>query len=116
MTIILLFLRQVKPTLIISIAIPISVIASFFLMYSAKLSLNIMSLGGIALAVGLLVDNAIVVLENISRRRELGDNIEQAAHIGTNEVASAVTASTLNDTRSICPYDIYFGYRWAAIL
>ncbi|RTE87370.1 MULTISPECIES: efflux RND transporter permease subunit [Gammaproteobacteria] len=103
MAVILLFLRQLKPTLIISLAIPISVVASFFLMYSANLSLNIMSLGGIALAVGLLVDNAIVVLENISRRREMGDGIEQAAIEGTSEVSSAVTASTLTTLAVFVP-------------
>lgn len=67
MLVIYLFLRDIIPTLIISISIPFSVIATFNMMYFAGISLNIMSLGGIALAVGLLVDNAIVVLENIDR-------------------------------------------------
>lgn len=103
MLIILLFLRQIKPTLIISISIPISVIATFFLMYSAGLSLNIMSLGGVALAIGLLVDNAIVVLENISRRQDLGQDTQQAAIEGTQEVSSAVTASTLTTLAVFVP-------------
>lgn len=103
MLVILLFLRQLKPTLIISVAIPISVVATFFLMYSANLTLNIMSLGGIALAVGLLVDNAIVVLENISRRRQEGDTAKNAAIEGTREVASAVTASTLTTLAVFIP-------------
>ncbi|MCO4320945.1 efflux RND transporter permease subunit [Aliidiomarina quisquiliarum] len=103
MLVILLFLRQLKPTLIISIAIPISIVATFFLMYSAKLSLNIMSLGGVALAVGLLVDNAIVVLENISRRRDLGEDTRTAAVEGTKEVGSAVTASTLTTLAVFIP-------------
>ncbi|RUO43969.1 acriflavin resistance protein [Aliidiomarina taiwanensis] len=103
MLVILLFLRQLKPTLIISIAIPISVVATFFLMYSANLSLNIMSLGGVALAVGLLVDNAIVVLENIARRQDQGDGTKTAAVEGTREVASAVTASTLTTLAVFIP-------------
>lgn len=103
MLVILLFLRQLKPTLIISIAIPISIVATFFLMYSAQLSLNIMSLGGVALAVGLLVDNAIVVLENISRRRDLGENTTTAAIEGSQEVGSAVTASTLTTLAVFIP-------------
>lgn len=101
--VILLFLRQVKPTLVISIAIPISIVSTLFLMYTANLSLNIMSLGGIALAVGLLVDNAIVVLENISRRQDLGESAQQAAVEGTREVGGAVTASTLTTLAVFVP-------------
>ncbi|WP_417656786.1 efflux RND transporter permease subunit [Pseudidiomarina aestuarii] len=94
MVIIYLFLQRVWPTVIISIAIPVSIIATFNLMHGYQVSLNMMSLGGIALAVGMLVDNAIVVLENIARRAET-DNPEQAAETGTKEVAGAITASTL---------------------
>ncbi|RUO40839.1 acriflavin resistance protein [Pseudidiomarina aestuarii] len=94
MVIIYLFLQRVWPTVIISIAIPVSIIATFNLMHGYQVSLNMMSLGGIALAVGMLVDNAIVVLENIARRAET-DSPEQAAEIGTKEVAGAITASTL---------------------
>jgi HAE1 family hydrophobic/amphiphilic exporter-1 len=89
------FLKNIWSTLIISISIPISVIATFNLMYSNDISLNIMSLGGIALAVGLLVDNSIVVLENIARRRSSGEVAKEAATKGTKEVAMAITASTL---------------------
>lgn len=101
--IIFLFLRRVWPTVIVSIAIPVSIIASFMLMHAWSISLNIMSLGGIALAVGLLVDNAIVVLENISRRSALGDTPAQAAKRGTREVASAITASTLTTLAVFLP-------------
>lgn len=94
MVIIYLFLQRVWPTVIISIAIPVSIIATFNLMHGYQVSLNMMSLGGIALAVGMLVDNAIVVLENIARRAET-DSPEQAAETGTKEVAGAITASTL---------------------
>lgn len=89
------FLRNIWATLIISISIPVSVIATFNLMYGNSISLNIMSLGGIALAVGLLVDNSIVVLENIARRKSEGDSNFDAASKGTKEVAMAITASTL---------------------
>jgi HAE1 family hydrophobic/amphiphilic exporter-1 len=89
------FLRDARSTTIVSIAIPISVIGTFLLMYTNNVSLNIMSLGGIALAVGMLVDNSIVVLENIVRKREQGEGIAEAATNGTAEVASAVVAATL---------------------
>jgi len=89
------FLRDARATTIVGIAIPVSVIGTFLLMYTNGVSLNIMSLGGIALAVGMLVDNSIVVLENIVRRKEQGDDIAAAAKNGTAEVAGAVVASTL---------------------
>jgi HAE1 family hydrophobic/amphiphilic exporter-1 len=89
------FLRDARATTIIGIAIPVSVIGTFLLMYTNDVSLNIMSLGGIALAVGMLVDNSIVVLENIVRKKEQGQGILEAAQNGTAEVASAVVAATL---------------------
>jgi HAE1 family hydrophobic/amphiphilic exporter-1 len=89
------FLRDARATTIVGIAIPVSVIGTFLLMYTNNISLNIMSLGGIALAVGMLVDNSIVVLENIVRKKEQGEGIVQAAQNGTAEVAGAVVAATL---------------------
>ena len=89
------FLRDARATTIVSIAIPVSVIGTFLLMYLNEISLNIMSLGGIALAVGMLVDNSIVVLENIVRKKEQGEGIVEAARSGTTEVGSAVVAATL---------------------
>lgn len=89
------FLRNFVATLIIALSIPVSVIATFNLMYGANLTLNIMSLGGIALGIGMLVDNSIVVLENISRHREQGKDVLAAARDGAGEVSTAVTASTL---------------------
>lgn len=89
------FLRDARATAIIAVAIPVSVVGTFLLMYTNEVSLNIMSLGGIALAVGMLVDNAIVVLENIVRRKEHGDGVLTAARVGTAEVGTAVTAATL---------------------
>lgn len=90
-----LFLRRVGVTLVVSLAIPISVIATFNLMYFNGLTLNIMTLGGLALGAGMLVDNAIVVVENIFRKREEGLSIKDAAIEGTAEVGGALTASTL---------------------
>jgi len=90
-----LFLHRFGTTLIISIAIPISIIATFTLMYFNGLTINIMTLGGLALGAGMLVDNAIVVLENIFRNHESGADAKTAAIEGTAEVGGAITASTL---------------------
>jgi len=98
-----LFLRRFWATLIISLSIPVSVIATFNLMYGADLTLNIMSLGGIALGIGMLLDNSIVVLENIARHRELGKDIRTAAKDGAGEVGQAVTASTLTTVAVFFP-------------
>jgi HAE1 family hydrophobic/amphiphilic exporter-1 len=95
------FLRSVKKTLIISVSIPVSVIATFFLMYVSDISLNIMSLGGLTLGVGLLVDNAIVVLESVQRKRDDGLDEVEAARVGTSEVGRAITASTMT---TICVF------------
>ncbi|WP_088328324.1 efflux RND transporter permease subunit [Lacimicrobium sp. SS2-24] len=95
MVVLYLFLKNLWPTLIISLSIPVSIIATFNLMYANDISLNIMSLGGIALAIGLLVDNSIVVLENIDRHKRSGNDVTQAAATGTKEVSSAIVASTL---------------------
>ena len=89
------FLRDSRATTIIGVAIPVSVIGTFLLMYVNGVSLNIMSLGGIALAVGMLVDNSIVVLENIVRKKEQGFGVLEAAQRGTAEVSTAVLAATL---------------------
>jgi HAE1 family hydrophobic/amphiphilic exporter-1 len=89
------FLRRIGTTLVISIAIPISIIATFNLMYFNHLTLNIMTLGGLALGAGMLVDNAIVVLENITRLREEGVPVKEAAITGTGQVGAAITSSTI---------------------
>ncbi len=90
-----LFLRRIGTTLVIGVAIPISIIATFNLMYFNHLTLNIMTLGGLALGAGMLVDNAIVVLENITRNREEGMPLRDAAVFGTGQVGGAITASTI---------------------
>ncbi len=93
--ILFIFLRRIGVTAVISIAIPISIIATFNLMYFNKLTLNIMTLGGLALGAGMLVDNAIVVVENIFRHLEEGLGPKEAAVRGAGEVGGAITSSTL---------------------
>jgi len=90
-----IFLRRIGTTLVISVAIPISIIATFNLMYFNHLTINIMTLGGLALGAGMLVDNAIVVLENITRLREEGMSLREAVISGTGQVGGAITASTV---------------------
>lgn len=97
------FLRNFWSTVIISISIPVSIIATFNLMYGNDITLNIMSLGGIALGIGMLVDNSIVVLENIARHRDMGKNVLQAAQDGAGEVGTAVIASTLTTVAVFFP-------------
>lgn len=90
-----LFLRNIRSTIIIATAIPISVITTFSLVYFSGLTLNMMTLGGLALGIGMLVDNAIVVLENIYRYRQEGYGAIEAASLGSQEVGMAIVASTL---------------------
>lgn len=93
--ILLIFLRDLRATIIIATAIPLSVIATFIMMYTLEVSLNIMSLGGLTLGIGMLVDGAIVVLESIARKREQGMSRLKAAVEGTTEVGGAVIASVM---------------------
>lgn len=101
--VLLLFLKEMSTTSIISISIPLSVIATFACMFSAGTTLNIMSLGGLALGIGMLVDNSIVVLESIVRCREEGDDRMRGAMRGTSEVGSAVVSSTLTTVAVFFP-------------
>jgi HAE1 family hydrophobic/amphiphilic exporter-1 len=110
MLILYLFLKDAFATLIIGISIPVSIIATFFLMYRMGVSLNIMSLGGLALGVGMLVDNAIVVLEAIFRRREQGEEALPAAGAGASEVGMAVVASTLTTVAVFLPVVFVEGF------
>ena len=98
-----LFLRDVRSTLIIATSIPISVVATFIAMYKMDISLNIMSLGGLTLGIGMLVDNSIVVLESIFRKRKEGQPLFAAAVNGTAEVGGAVVASTLTTVAVFLP-------------
>lgn len=104
-----LFLRDFRATAIIGLAIPMSVIIGFAPLYLQEISLNLMSLGGLALGVGMLVDNAVVVLESIQRYREEGFDREQSAVKGTADVAAAVTASTLTTVAVFAPISFVEG-------
>ncbi len=101
--VLLLFLRSFSGTLIVGTAIPISVIGTFVVMFLAGRSLNVISLAGLAFAVGMVVDNAIVVLENIYRHRQMGKPRKQAALDGTREVWGAVLSSTLTTIAVFLP-------------
>ncbi len=98
-----LFLRSSWSTFVIAVSIPLSVIAAFGALRLVGVTLNVMSLGGIALGIGMLVDNSIVVLESIFRCREEGDDLMAAALRGTREVSSAVTASTMTTIAVFLP-------------
>ena len=98
-----LFIRNWRPTLAISLAIPVSIIATFIPMYLMGFSLNIMTLSGLALGVGMLVDNAVVVIENIFRHIENGKDTVTAAIDGTKEVGMAITASTFTTIAVFLP-------------
>ncbi len=101
--ILFVFLRDLRSTLTIGFSIPISIMATFALMYQTDITLNIMSLGGVALGVGLLVDNSIVVLESVHRHRRRAVSVIQAVFEGTQEVGTAVTASTLTTVAVFLP-------------
>jgi len=101
--VLLFFLRSFRSTTVIATAIPISIIATFALIYFGGFTLNIMTLGGLALGIGMLVDNAIVVLENIYRLQESGEKPIQASINGSGEVTSAIIASTLTTLAVFLP-------------
>lgn len=107
---VLLFLGSLRKTVIIGLSIPLAVLATMAMMGLGRLTLNIMSLGGLALGVGLLVDNSIVMLENIFRHRQLNaEDPETAAHSGAAEVTSAVVASTLTNLAAVVPFLLISG-------
>jgi HAE1 family hydrophobic/amphiphilic exporter-1 len=101
--ILILFLRSISPTAVVSVAIPISIIGTFIILSAMERSLNTISLAGISFAVGMLVDSAIVVLENIDRHRKEGMSIADAAYIGTSEVWGALVASALTTIAVFLP-------------
>lgn len=101
--VLLFFLRNVRSSLIVALSIPVSVIVTFFVMDQGGLTLNVISMAGLALAIGMLVDNAIVVLENIFRRKEKGMQVREAAYEGTKQVSTAIVASTLTTLAVFIP-------------
>lgn len=103
MLVLFFFLRNIRTPLIVGVAIPYSVIVTFVLMYFANFALNIMTLGALALGIGMLVDNSIVVIENIYRHLSMGKSRVQAARDGAKEVGGAITASTLTTVAVFLP-------------
>lgn len=101
--VLLLFLKDIKPTLVIACSIPLSVVFAVVLMYFTHITLNIISLSGLALGIGMLVDNSIVVIENIYRLRGEGYSIRKAAVEGASQVTGAITASTLTTVCVFAP-------------
>lgn len=101
--VLMIFLRSFKTTLVIALSIPISIITTFVILFFTKITLNMMTIGGIALGIGMLVDNSIVVLENIYRNRSLGMDRTTASINGANEVSMAVTASSLTTVAVFLP-------------
>ena len=110
MMVVLLFLRSLRKTFIIGVSIPLAILATFIAMGFGGLTLNVMSLGGLALGTGILLDNAIVMLENIYRHRDAeGLDPEAAAHVGAHEVTSAVVASTTTNLAAVAPFLLMTG-------
>ncbi len=103
MLVLFVFLRGIRSPIIVGVAIPYSVVVTFVLMYFTGFSLNIMTLGALALGIGMLVDNSIVVIENIERHMGLGKDRKEAALVGTKEMAGAITASTLTTIAVFVP-------------
>src|SRR5690606_4487061 len=101
--VLLVFLRSIAPTIVVATSIPISIIGTFIIMQAADTTLNVVSLSGIAFAVGMLVDNAIVVLENIDRHRSMGKSAFAAAHDGAFEVWVRSSPRVSPRSPSSCP-------------
>lgn len=108
--VVLAFLGSLRRTLIIGLAIPVASVFTFFLMWAMGFTFNIFSLGGVALGVGMLVDNAVVMLENISRHQARGGDPVRAAEAGSGEVESAMVASTLTNVAAVLPFLLVSGY------
>ncbi|MDY6935656.1 MAG: efflux RND transporter permease subunit [Spirochaetota bacterium] len=102
--VVFIFLRSIRSSIILGLSIPISMIATFIVMYYFDLTLNMMSMGGLAIGVGMLIDNSIVILENIFRFREKGARPKEAAKLGADEMAMAITASTLTTICVFIPF------------
>ncbi len=109
MLMIYLFLRNIRPTLAVGIAIPVSIIVTFIPLNAVGYTLNLLTLGGLALGIGMLVDNAIVVIENVFRHLEEGKSRKEAARLGASEVGMAITASTLTTLAVFIPMSMGSG-------
>ena len=100
--ILFIFLRDGRTTLVAAISLPLSVIGTFFFLRMFGGTLNLMSLGGLAIAIGLIIDDAVVVIENIYRHRALGEPVELAAERGTNELIGPVVGFTATTSSFSC--------------
>jgi hydrophobe/amphiphile efflux-1 (HAE1) family protein len=110
MLVVFLFLGSLRKTFVIGLAIPLAILGTFVMMGVSNLTLNVISLGGLALGIGLLIDNSIVMLENIFRHtEELQDEPDEAAHVGSSEVTSAVVASTATNLAAVVPFLLITG-------
>jgi hydrophobic/amphiphilic exporter-1 (mainly G- bacteria), HAE1 family len=107
------FLNDVRTPFTIGVAIPVSIFITFFVMFISGIQLNIVSLSGLTLGIGLLLDNAIVVLENINRHMPLKNHVKRAARAGTKEIALAVTASTFTTISVFLPLIFLGGFEGA---
>lgn len=107
--VLLFFLRELRSSVVITASIPISIMATFCLMYFAKINLNMMSLGGLALGVGMFMDNAIVVIENIFRHRRMKKELSQACISGAGEMTGAIVGSTLTTVAVFLPFAFVVG-------
>ena len=107
--VIFLFLRHFRSTIVAGISIPLSVIGALLIIWGGGTSLNILTLGGLTIAIGRVIDDSIVVLENIYRHLQEGENVETAAYEGTKEVAAAITASTLTTVAVFLPLGLVGG-------
>lgn len=111
MLMVFLFLGSLRKSFVIGLSIPVAIMATFALMGASGLTLNVISLGGLALGVGLLLDNGIVMLENIFRHhRELKKSVSDSAHDGAREVVSAITAGTVTNLAAVLPFLLITGY------
>ena len=108
--VLLAFLRSGRATLIVALAIPISLMFAIILIYLSGITLNIVSLGGLALGIGMLVDNSIVVMENIFRMKKLGYSNKEAAIQGTTQVGGAIMASTITTIAVFVPIIFIEGF------
>lgn len=104
-----LFLGSIIRTLIVAIAVPVSLLVTFFFMGIFGITINMISLGGLVLGVGMLIDNSIIMLENIARRQKMDGNRVQAAEEGSSEVGSAIVASTLTNLAAVLPFILVSG-------
>ena len=113
--ILFLFLRNPTTSLIIGVSIPTSILATFGLMYLSGMTLNVISMGGITIGIGMLVDNSVVVMDNVFKYWDKGYSAKEAAMIGSKEIGMAVAASTLTTVAVFLPLTFVEGNDWTVV-